>query len=265
MHSTHRSCFLPWLVSVIFLAPLWAQTTSTELHGLVRDPSGAVLPGAEVTITRVDTGEARSAVTTDVGRYAFPFIEPGEYRIHVAMPGFRPHTVSGVNVQYQQRARVDITLQIGEVAEELVEVVGSATQILRTEDAAITSHLESKRIVELPVNTRNVGHLAVLAPGVTFGNRMGRADGLDGRISPPGTTVALVAHGQHGHNQTITLDGVDAKNSRYHIMQLMPSLDAIQEFEIQTAAYSAESWPGRGTSHADLHEVRNQRLSRSTV
>ncbi|MGH9338493.1 MAG: TonB-dependent receptor domain-containing protein [Acidobacteriota bacterium] len=232
---------------VVFAAVLaqavWAQTTSTEVLGVVRDTTGGVLPGAQVTLTRRATGETRTAVTNDEGIYAFPLIEPGVYQVHFEMPGFKTTTVSGVNVALQQRARVNVTLQIGEVTEE-IEVVGDA-RLLNTEDAAVGQNIESERIVELPVNSRNVGHLAILTPGVTFGGRMGSRSGMGGQ-TPPGTTVALVAHGQHEINQTVTLDGVDAKEPRIHTMSLMPSLDAIQEFKVQTAAYSAEYGLGGG-------------------
>lgn len=232
-----------WCLFSLGFAPLWAQTTSTEILGVIKDTSGGIIPGAEVTLTRVQTGEARHTVTNEVGLYSFPLIDPGEYRIHVEMPGFKSHTISRVNVAFQQRARVDITLQVGEMT-ETVEVLASG-RLLNTEDAAVGQNIESRRIVELPINTRNVGHLAILTPGVTFGGRMGRSDGMGGQ-SPPGTAVALVAHGQHEINQTITLDGVDAKEPRIHTMSLMPSLDAIEEFKVQTATYSAEYGLGGG-------------------
>jgi len=173
----------------------------------------------------------------------FPAIEPGEYRVNATLPGFKPVTVTGVNVQYQQRARVDITLELGELTDE-IEVVSDAV-LLNTEDVASSLNIETERVVELPTLDRNVGHLAVLTPGVTFGGRMGATHGRGGQ-TPPGTTVALVAHGQHEINQNITLDGIDAKEPRIHTMSLMPSLDAVQEFTVQSAAYSAEYGLGGG-------------------
>ncbi len=140
--------------SVVFLATMfafaaaaWAQTSSTELRGLVRDSTGGVIPGADVTLTRVATGTITHTVTNEAGLYVFPLIEPGEYRVHVEMQGFRGHTVTAVGVQFQQRARVDIVLEIGGV-EDRVEVV-AGTQLLQTDEASVGGNIESERIVEV--------------------------------------------------------------------------------------------------------------------
>ncbi len=152
--------------------------------------------------------------------------------------------MNGINVQLQQRARVDVVLEVGEISQR-VEVTAEA-RLLNTEDAAVGQSIESKRIVEVPVAYRNVGHLAVMVPGVTFGTRMGRTTGSTGRTSPSGTAVSLVAHGQTDQTQSLTLDGIDVKEPRYNTMTLTPSLDAIAEFRVQTAAYSAEYGLGGG-------------------
>ncbi len=223
---------------------LMGQTTSTEVVGAVYDSSGASVAGADVTLTRVETGETRRAKTNAEGLYSFPLIEPGQYNVNVELSGFKPTSVRGVNVQLQQRARVDVVLEVGESSQR-VEVTAEA-RLLNTEDAAVGQSIESKRVVEVPVAYRNVGHLAVMVPGVTFGTRMGRTTGSTGRTSPSGTAVSLVAHGQTDQTQSLTLDGIDVKEPRYNTMTLTPSLDAIAEFRVQTAAYSAEYGLGGG-------------------
>lgn len=234
-----------FLMTMLFFASSSsrAQTSATEVRGLVRDTTGGVLPGADVTLTRLATGTISRAVTNEAGLYVFPLIEPGEYRVHVEMPGFRSHTVTGVVVQFQQRARVDINLEIGDLT-DAVEIVGGL-RVLETDEASVGGNIESDRIVELPLVSRNVGQLAVLIPGVTFGGRMGATTG-EGGASPGGTAVALVARGQHEITQNVTLDGVQAQESRNNSMTLMPSLDAVEEFRVQTAAYSAEFGLGGG-------------------
>ena len=226
------------LGAMAFGAAASAQTSSTEVVGLVTDSTGAPIPGADVTLTRLATGETRRAASNAEGNYAFPLIEPGQYKVVVSVKGFKTTTISNFNVLYQQRARVDVALQVGEL-NQTVEVTAEA-RLLNTEDAAVGQNIESKRVVDLPVAYRSVGQLALLVPGVSFGTRMGRATGATGRTSPTGTAVALVAHGQTDQTQGVTLDGVDVKEPRYNTMTLVPSLDAIAEFKIQTAAYSAE-------------------------
>jgi len=149
---------------------------------MVRDPSGAPVPGAAVTLTRQATGETRRAVTNNEGLYSFPLIEPGDYRVNVAHTGFKSTSIANIAVLFQQRARVDVTLEVGELSQR-VEVTAEA-RLLNTEDAAVGQNIESKRVVELPTGYRNIGHLAVLVPGVQFGTRMGRATGSTGRTSP---------------------------------------------------------------------------------
>ena len=157
-------------VLVAVLAPLGpalqAQTTTTEILGLVTDATGAVIPGANVTITRVATGESRSAVTGQTGEYHFPLIGVGEYTVRVETEGFRSETVTGLVVEIQQKARVDFTLEVGQVT-ETVEVVASQVT-LQTEDVTVGQVIENKRVVDLPLNGRNISMLAVTVPGVQF-------------------------------------------------------------------------------------------------
>ena len=115
------------LGSALSISTGLGQTTSTEILGLVADTSGAVVPGAKVTIARTATGETRTAVTNQAGEYTFPLIETGEYRVHVEMAGFRSQTVTGLRVELQQKARVDFTLEVGAVS-ETVEVVARPGQ-----------------------------------------------------------------------------------------------------------------------------------------
>ncbi|MFN0169816.1 MAG: TonB-dependent receptor domain-containing protein [Bryobacteraceae bacterium] len=233
------------LALLIFSASLaWAQTTSTEILGTVTDPTGALIPGAKVTLRRLATGEVRDTVTTSKGDYAFPLIDIGEYRVTVEAPGFKVEEKRGITVQLQQKARVDFQLQVGQ-ASERIEVIASGV-VLKTDDAAVGQVIDNKRIVELPLNGRNIATLAVLTPGVQFGVRMG-LDGSGSASFPiPGSIVAVSANGQREVNQQITLDGVIATESRINTMVFTPSIDAIEEFKVQTSSYSAEYGQNNG-------------------
>jgi hypothetical protein len=213
------------------------QTTSTEVTGIVTDASGATVVGAEVTLTRLDTNEARHEVTNQQGNYVFPLIEPSTYRLDVRAAGFKETTINNINVIFQQRARVDVKLEVGQLT-QTVEVQAEA-RLLNTEDAVVGQALEQKRVVELPIGYRQVGYLAITMPGVSFGEQSG-PQGNGARTSPTGATVDLVAYGQPSQTQGVTLDGSDIKEPRYARMTLQPSIDAIEEFKVQTATYSAE-------------------------
>ena len=223
--------------AAMFAAALSGQTSSTELAGVVSAPTGAPSAGGEVTLTRLATGETRHTRSNNEGIYAFPLIERGKYKIVVSVAGLKTTTISDSNLLYQQRARVDARLEIGELTQS-VQVMAEA-RLLNTEDAAVGRKIESKRVVELPVAYRSVEKFALLAPGGCR-TRMGITTGTTGRTSATGTAVALVAHGQTDQTDSFTLDGVDIKEPRYNTMTRVPSLYAIAEFKIQTAAYSAE-------------------------
>jgi hypothetical protein len=257
-------------LAALFCGLLVGQTSSTGVLGTVIDAAGAVVPGAAVTLLRVATGETRHVNTTSTGDFTFPLIEPGEYTVKVAMPGFKVAERRGVSVEYQQRARVDFRLDVGG-ATETVEVTSSAVQ-LKTDDAGIGGLIENRRIVELPLNGRNIAGLAVLIPGVQYGIRTG-FDGQDG-FPIPGALVAVSANGQREVNQQVTLDGVVATEARVNTMVFSPSIDAIQEMKVQTSSYSAEYGQNSGAIvqvsmksgtnalHGTLYEfLRNDKLS----
>src|SRR5262245_17240142 len=127
MHTSGGQMRFAAICSVLLFGALsaWGQTTSTEILGVVKDSTGAVVPGAKVTITRVATNETRSAITDPAGEYSFPLLDIGEYVVRCEMQGFKTQTVSGVNLQTQQKRRVDLTLEVGNVAES-VDVTAAA-------------------------------------------------------------------------------------------------------------------------------------------
>lgn len=221
-----------------------AQTTSTEILGNVTDQSGAVITGARVTILRVATGEKRESTTNASGDFSFPLIEIGEYTVTVQQSGFKTQERTNVIVQLQQKARVNFVMEVGEIT-ETVEVQASAVA-LKTDDAAVGQVIDNKRVVELPLNGRNIAGLAVLTPGVQYGVRMGFDGAGTGAFPIPGSLVAVSANGQREVNQQVTLDGVIATEPRVNTMVFSPSIDAIEEFKVQTSSYSAEYGQNNG-------------------
>ena len=137
----------------------------------------------------------------------------------------------------------DLSLELGNVAESVEVRAGAVT--LKTEDATVGQVIENRRIVELPLNGRNMSGLAVLVPGVQYGLRTGLADGSGG-FPIPGAGVSVIANGIREVYNTVALDGVDAKNPRTHITVFTPSIEAIEEFKVQASSYSAEYGQGGG-------------------
>ena len=258
---------------VASFTPLSGQTVSTQIFGLVTDPAGAVIPGAAVTARRVATGDVRTTKSNETGNYIFPLLDIGEYEVTCSAPGFKTEVRRAIELQLQEKLRLDFQMPIGQQA-DTIEVKGS-TPLLRTEDATLGSVVEQKRVVELPLNGRNFGQLATLMPGVVYGtSRMG-VDGQQtiGTRAMPGQIVGLSANGQRDTNQFITLDGVTATDDFKAAMLFVPSIEAIQEFKIQSAVYSAEFGMNSGAQanvaiksgtnqfHASIFEfLRNDKL-----
>src|SRR5437016_3981180 len=114
---------------------LASQTVSTEILGLVTDPTGAVIPGAAISARRIATGDVRTTTTNETGNYSFPLLDIGEYQITCTASGFKSEVLRGVTLHLQEKARVNFQMQVGEQI-EMLEVRGVAA-LLRTEDATL--------------------------------------------------------------------------------------------------------------------------------
>ena len=225
------------------LGMLHAQSTTQTVQGLVTDASGAVISGAKVTLTNTGTNVAQSSTTNETGNYTFALVPVGDYSMKVEHQGFRTEVTRGFRVETAAQVRQDFKLEIGSVAES-VEVTASSV-LLTTENATTGGVIENRRIVELPLNGRNMQSLALLVPGVQFGIRTGKGDGATG-FPITGQAFAVIANGIRETHQVVSLDGVDAKDPRVHTTNFVPSIEALEEFKIQTNSYSAEYGFGGG-------------------
>lgn len=225
---------------LIATTTMWGQTASTQILGLVTDATGAVVPNATVTAKRTETGDTRTTQSNETGNYIFPLVDSGTYEVSCTAAGFKTEVRRNVPLELNQKARLDFQLQVGQQA-ETVEV-SSAAPLLKTEDATLGSVVDHRRIVELPLNGRNFAQAATLMPGVVYGSARMGVDGnaTIGTRAMPGQIVGISANGQRDANQNITLDGVSATDGFKSSMLFVPSIEAIEEFKIQSAVYSAE-------------------------
>src|SRR5229473_492676 len=213
----------------------FAQTFAA-LSGETRDASGAVVAGAIVTAVNVVTNAARSVTTNEAGDYSFPSLPPGTYTVKVEKTGFKTVVRNRIELQVQQSARVDFEMQVGQVSES-IEVRSSAT-LLATEDATVGTVIENARIVELPLNGRNYLQLVSLAPNVSTGfSGQGQAGARQGGIRAAQT---ISVAGQRTNFNHYTLDGVENTDPNFNTFVVLPSIDALQEFKVQTGVYPAE-------------------------
>jgi hypothetical protein len=232
------------LVAAAAAPALFGQTFG-EITGEVRDASGGAVVSAVVTATNRATGAVRSAATNEAGIYTLPSLPPGEYDLKVEMQGFRTVTRPGVALQVQQAARLDFTLQVGQVT-EVIEVRGEA-QMLATEDATVGTVIEKRRIVDLPLNGRNFLQLVALSPNVSFGFS---ANGAAARQGGTRASTSISIAGQRAMFNHFTLDGLENTNVEANTYIFLPSIDALQEFKVQSGVYPAEF--GRAASQINV-------------
>src|SRR5437773_835448 len=214
---------------------LYAQTFG-EVTGRVTDPSGAVIPGAAVTLTNVNTNAVRNVVTTEAGAYTLPSIPPGSYRLRTELPGFKAAVSEPFEVQVQQVVRLDVVLQLGQIS-DTVEVAATA-DLLQSETAAVGTVIENKIITELPLNGRQYLGLVALSPNV---NTLAPAAGQAGsRQGGDRASQSISTGGQRIMFNYFTLDGVNNTDPNFNTYVALPSIDAIQEFKVQIGVYPAE-------------------------
>ena len=225
--------------------PLSAQTFG-EITGSVTDSSGAVIAGAKVTVTNAATNVSREVETNASGNYTVPFLNPGIYNLKAELEGFKTATVTDRQVQVGDVQRVNFAMEIGAVT-EIIEVQAGA-QMLQTADSSLGTVIDQQRIVELPLNGRNYLSLVKLSPNVAA--EMGTGGQAGGRQGGERTQQAISISGQRQQWNRFTLDGIDNTDSDFNTFVVRPSVEALQEFKVQTGVYSAEY--GKATSQINV-------------
>ena len=215
--------------------PLCAQNYG-EINGTVTDPSGAVITGANVTVTNTATNIARTVQTNAAGNYTVPFLAPGLYDVRAEQAGFKAVTRPGVQLQVGSSVRINVAMEVGAVTEE-VAVTGTAA-LLTTEGTAVGTVIENKRIVDLPLNGRNYLQLIALSPGVTAETPPSFT--ATGRQGGERAQQNYSIAGQRMQFTHYTLDGIENTDPNWNLWIFRPSIDALQEFKVETGVYSAE-------------------------
>jgi outer membrane receptor protein involved in Fe transport len=222
-----RKCLSVFLLFLV-AAPLSGQTIGAVL-GRVTDPSGAVVPSAKVEIVSEQTALSTATTAGPQGDYTLPHVEPGLYRVNVSAAGFKTRVVRNVSVSVNQTVRLDVALEVGDVATE-VEVRATAP-VVESDRSSVGSVVDGRQIEAMPLNGRtDIFTLLALAPGVQ---------------RSPFSANPLIGGGTHFGSTNMTVDGVtnnDVGNER--LLGPLPSLDAVAEFKVISSGASAEF--GRG-------------------
>jgi len=255
-HSSPATSRWPlFLVTAFLLLPgcllpsALAQTETATIAGRVSDPSGAVIPNATLHLVNIDKGTETDTKTNGSGLYTFPAVQPGRYRIEVQRDGFKVTNITGLVVNVQDNLEENFRLEVGSTSES-VTVNGSGLTI-NTTDASVSTVVDRQFVDSMPLNGRSFQSLILLAPGVvTASPQTGAASGISGEYS---------VNGERADANNFMVDGVSANNSvtpygysssasagalpstsALGTTQALVSVDALQEFRIQTSTYSAE-------------------------
>ncbi len=225
---------IAWLNMCVVLAVpalLFGQSFTAAVRGVVTDSSQAAVPAAKVTVKDVERNTEHTAQTDAMGRYVVTALPPGAYTLAVEAPGFQKFARSEFTLQVQQQATIDVELRVGQLT-TAVEVEAAAP-LLNTTIANLGQVIENRFILTLPLIARNPYTLAFLAPGVV---------GSGGRYGEGNTN--FVAAGTRNSTADVMLDGVSVtvpeQNSGITSIAQTPSVDAVQEFKVQTSFFSAE-------------------------
>src|SRR5437660_5963776 len=227
------------LFSLLLTTSVWSQKDAGSIAGTIRDASGATVPQAKITVTEVDKGISLNTSTGGSGDYVASPLPIGRYSVRVEKNGFKTAVTEAIEVQVQQRAVVDITLQVGAVAEEVT--VTNVAPLLETETSELGQVVDNRRVVNLPLNGRNFAQLAQLSDGVAPSEPGARDEGGYG----------FSANGARSLQNNFLLDGIDNNSNLPDLLNetnyvIQPSVEALEEFKVQTNAYSAEFGRGNG-------------------
>jgi Carboxypeptidase regulatory-like domain len=236
-----------------FMTPMTqAQTATTgQIVGVVTDPSGALVVGAKVAVTS-DAGVRREVTTGGNGRYAFPLLDPGAYRLEVTSSGFASVKLQGIVVQITASTVADIALRVAG-SPTTVSVTGESP-LVQTESSARGTVIDEKEIDSLPLPTRNFQQLLAMTTGASgsLGNssELGRGD------------VAVYVNGQRALSNNMIINGVDANSigTGENPNLSVPSMDSLQEFIVQTSMYDASAGRNAGGNVAAVTKSGTNRF-----
>ena len=234
-----KKCLVTLLLLAAFIllanCPFMHAQAVGAITGTVTDPSGAVIAGAKVTATRLETGVSQSTLTSGAGTYTIPSLVVGTYNVVAEAQGFKSGAATRITLDVAQQRAVDFKLVLAGVT-STVEV-NAAPPLLNTTDGSIAGLVSAEQVQTLPLNGRSIGNLVILQPG------MAQDTGSEGTGAP-----MWINNGNRGETTVATLDGADATDREFGILQLWDfNLDAIAEFKVQQNNYSAQYGQGGGT------------------
>ena len=268
---SHLLLLIVTLLSCRFVLEAQDQTTAATLSGVVADPTGAVVPGAMVTLTGPENGISRSFTTDSGGNYSFRLLPPSIYTVKVEAPNFKTFRQEGMTLVPGQSAALPVSLTLGASTE--VIVVNGEAPLVNTDNANLSAEISAKQVVELPLNLRNVFGLATLNSSVQNTSQQQKLNG-GGTQGTADQDISFLNFGGGFFGTTaFLLDGIWDTASDWGAVVYVPSVDSVDQFKIQTNSFTAQygfstgnvinvtTKSGTNAFHGDAFEfLRNDKL-----
>src|SRR3954447_15987742 len=237
-HAGRTARRLLWCALLVLgmARPAAAQSVTGTILGTVTDASGAVVAGAKVTIVNEGTALTRTVTSDASGEYTAPSLPTGRYTVMSEMSGFKALALSNIEVGVDQRVRIDLKLEVGAMTESVS--IRAEPPLVQTSSSELGTTVSNEQIEALPLNGRNFVNLTRTVPGVLRGIPGANIDGagsLAWRAS-----ASFSANGERPRDNNFMLDGVDNNETWLQTVVIFPSVDALDEFKMQTSTYSAE-------------------------
>lgn len=229
--SMNRTCLLfVALLATVSIAS--AQEVRASLTGTVTDSQGAAIPGVTITATNVANNSSITQITNDSGLYLTPFLSPGTYRLTAEKAGFKRYVRDGIILQVQDRARLDVVLEVGEISQSVT--INAEVSQLQTETASRSQVIANELISQVPTQGRNPFQIAWAAPGVvkTGGWRYLRSFDIAG-------TSNFAVNGGRNRENEVLLDGISNVRGNRTVIHV-PTMESVQEFKVATNTYDAQ-------------------------
>jgi hypothetical protein len=251
VHDALRIMSFLLLLALCALAsvPLFAQTDTATLSGAITDPNGRAVPDTEVAVTRIETGTVVTTKTNGAGIYVFTGLIPGHYHLMIHKPGFKEIAIKELDLHVQDKLEQNFSLEIGSVS-ETVTVTANGLSV-NTTDGSVSTVVDHTYVENMPLNGRSLQDLILLTPGVVTNSPQGGGATI-------GASGEFSVNGQRTESNYYTVDGVSANVGIYPVgvapgisgslpvstaagtTQALVSVDALEEFRIQSSTYSAE-------------------------
>jgi len=222
--------------ALLTVQSLRSQEITGSISGEVRDVSGSVMPGVNVTVTNTGTNVAKVVTTGPSGTYRVPFLIFGTYSVSAELTGFKTSRAERVQVSTSEEARVDLTLAVGDVKDTVTVTAREA--LLKTEEASVSTTIDQQMVTDLPLPGRQIIAATLLAPGAYFVNNNSKAQRDSGFVRRNG--VSLSVNGLTDISNKFYFDGIEGMNFDGGTRAFDPSLESVQEVKVQINSNSAE-------------------------